>query len=234
MFPSLKPTFLLLALALSAGTLPLGAQVRTIRGEVWVEMEPIHGDRVDPEFPLSGETASRRALQEAALYFSAMIYGWSFRYEIGERTRGIDEDFGELLPLGEIRWGDPALSVTDVRYGDSRLGVWADYDLDEVQQRWLRTWRTGTIRGIRATGFSPLSGPAPDSDWLAIRYAALTDAARAALRDFLRANERNRPKEVSGMLCLVGFPRFYVSGGRLAAAADFRLRITEIVPFAAY
>jgi hypothetical protein len=70
-----------------------GYYADVIRGEVWVELEPFYGDRVDEEYPLSAEAAGRRALQEAALYFSAMIYGWSFPYDIGERARGIAEDF---------------------------------------------------------------------------------------------------------------------------------------------
>ena len=211
-----------------------GIHSEVIRGEVWVELEPILGDRPDEEYPLSLETASRRALAEAALYFSAMIYGWSFGYEIGERARGIAEDFGELEPLGEIRRGDPRLSVTDVRSHDSRLLVWADYHLDATQQRRMRTWRMGTVRNAQGTGFSPLYGPSSDSDWLDIRYAALTDAARAAVREILRGGERNRPREASGVISLASFPRFYVRSGRLEASARFRLQITEVLPFAVH
>jgi len=213
-----------------------GVHPEVIRGEVWVDLEPIHGDRPDGEFPLSPETAGRRALQEAALYFSAMIYGWSFRYEIGERARGIPEDFGELEPLGEIRWGDPRLSVTDVQVRDhgARLRIWADYRMSGSQQRRMQTWRMGTVRNAHATGFSPLYGPSPDSTWLDIRYAALTDAARIAVREMLRASERNRPREVSGFISLATFPRFYVRSGQLAASARFRVQITEIVPFAVH
>jgi len=237
------PAFLFLALF--AAWLPrvadaqqrdFGAHAEVIRGEVWVDLEPIHGDRPDDEFPLSPETASRRALQEAALYFSAMIYGWSFRYEIGERARGIPEDFGELEPMGEIRWGDPRLAVTDVqvRGYDARMRVWADYHMSDSQQRRMQTWRMGTVRNAHATGFSPLYGPSPDSTWLDIRYAALTDAARIAVREMLRGSERNRPREASGFISLASFPRFYVRAGRLAASARFRVQITEIVPFAVH
>ncbi|MCL2600624.1 MAG: hypothetical protein FWD88_05535 [Treponema sp.] len=211
-----------------------GIHSEVIRGEVWVDLEPLHGDRPDEEFPLSPETAARRALEEAALYFSAMIYGWSFRYEIGERARGIPEDFGALEPMGEIRWGDPRLVVTDTDRRDAGLRVWADYRLDAVQQRRMQTWRMGTVRSAQASGFSPLYGPSPDSTWLDIRYAALTDAARAAVREMLRGGERNRPREASGFISLASFPRFYVRSGQLVASARFRVQITEIVPFAVH
>ncbi|MCL2192923.1 MAG: hypothetical protein FWB78_05970 [Treponema sp.] len=233
--------FLLLALLAAWHPLAAAAQQRDfgvhpeiIRGEVWVDLEPIHGDRPDEEFPLSPQTASRRALQEAALYFSAMIYGWSFRYEIGERARGIPEDFGQLEPMGEIRWGDPRLAVTDVQVHDTRVRIWADYHMSGSQQRRIQTWRMGTVRNAHATGFSPLYGPYLDSTWLDIRYAALTDAARIAVREMLRANERNRPREASGFISLATFPRFYVRSGQLVASARFRVQITEVVPFAVH
>jgi len=235
------PVFFLLAVFAAQNPGTAGAQQRdfgahpeVIRGEVWVDLEPIHGDRPDEEFPLSPETAARRALEEAALYFSAMIYGWSFRYEVGERARGIPEDFGDLEPLGEIRWGDPRLVVTDVRSYDARLRVWADYRLEPSQQRRMHTWRMGTVRNAQARGFSPLYGPSPESTWLDIRYAALTDAARVAVREMLRGSERNRPREASGFISLASFPRFYVRSGQLVASARFRVQITEVIPFAVH
>jgi hypothetical protein len=206
----------------------------TLRGEVWVELEPVYGDRVDSEYPLSQESAARRALQEAALFYSAMIYGWAFHYDIGEKARGITEDFDVFEPMGEIRWGDPRLSVTDVEYCGMTLRIWTDYRLSEIQQKRTHTWRTGMIRNAQATGYCPIHGPSPDSGWLDIRNAVLNDAARAAARPMLRGSERNRPKEATGFISLASVPRFYVDSGQWAAEARFRVQITEIIPFAAY
>ena len=227
---------LLLAVAISAAaqTHDAGYHPNVIRGEVWVDLEPIYGDRVDSEFPLTTEVAARRALQEAALYFSAMIYGWSFHYDIGERARRIAEDFDVFEPMGEIRWGDPRLSVTEVETRDTKLRIWSDYHLSESQQRHMQYWRTGTIRNAQGIGYQSLTGPSPDSTWLDIRNAVLKDAARAAVRQMLRASERNRPKEATGFISLASFPRFFVSSGQWAVTARFRVQITEIIPFAAY
>jgi hypothetical protein len=49
--------------------------------------------------PPDTETAGGRAPDESALFFSAMIYGWSFNYDIGEKVRGIAEGF-TLTPWG--------------------------------------------------------------------------------------------------------------------------------------
>ena len=235
------PVFLLFAIAPVFRPFTAGAQEHdpgyypdTIRGEVWVELEPIYGDRTDSEYPLSQETAARRALQEAALFYSAMIYGWSFHYDIGEKARGIAEDFDVFEPMGEIRWGDPRLTVTDVENRDMTLRVWTDYRLSEIQWKRMHIWRTGMIRNAQAAGYCPMQGPSPDSGWLDIRNAVLKDAARAAVREMLRSSERNRPKEATGFISLASFPRYYVDSGQWTADVRFRVQITEIIPFAAY
>jgi hypothetical protein len=203
-----------------------------IRGEVYVDFEPIYAGHVDSEYPLDVPKAGRRALDESALFFSAMIYGWSFNYEAGERARLIKENL-ELESLGTIQFGDPALKVTDTEIREQRLRVWADYNLNDSQQRRMEIWRTGMIRNAQATGYAP-SHLDEYPGWIEIKKMALEDAARAALRAALRGSERNRPKEVMGNISLASFPRYYIDAGRWAAFARFRIQITEIIPFAAY
>jgi hypothetical protein len=204
-----------------------------LRGEVWVELEPVYGAYIDEEYPLGMDTAAKRALEEAALFFSAMIYGWSFNYDIGERARGIAETF-ELEPLGSIPWGDPGLKVTHAGVKDMRLSLWADYRPREDQLRRINAWKTGSIRSAQAVGFGPLGGPVEASGWFDIKKTAMEDAARAAVRAMLRGSERNRPKEVRGFISLAGFPRFFMDSGRWCCSARFRVETREIVPFAVY
>ena len=203
-----------------------------IRGEVYVDLEPIYAGHVDEEYPLDAEQAGRRALEESALFFSAMIFGWSFNYEVGERARLIKEDM-ELEILGTIQAGDPSLKVTDTEIRDMRLRVWADYHLNDSHQRRMEIWRTGMIRNAQATGYAP-SHLDEYPGWIEIRKMALEDAARAALRAALRGSERNRPKEVKGFISLASFPRYYIDAGRVTVFARFRVQIKEIIPFAAY
>ena len=211
---------------------PLAAQ-EVLRGEVRVDLEPVYGAYVDVEYPLSTESAQRRALEEAALFFSAMIYGWSFSYDIGERARGIAEDF-QLEALGTIPFGDPGLRATDARLEDMRLYLWTDYRLTEAQKRRVGAWKTGTIRSAQALGHGPLGGPVETSGWIEIKKTALEDAARAAVRAMLRGSERNRPKEARGFISLAAFPRYFMDEGRWAVSAHFRVEVVEILPFAAY
>ena len=204
-----------------------------LRGEVMVELEPVYGFYIDEKYPLDTDDAYRRALEEAAMFFSASIYGWSFEYDVGERARGIDEIF-ELTPLGEIQWGDPGLKVTQADFRNMRLWVWMDYRLNESQIRRVRAWRSGTIRTAQAVGFGPLGLPERVSDWLQIKKLAMEDAARAAVRGILQGNERNRPKEARGFICLQSFPMYWLDASRWACSARFYVEIREIVPFSAY
>jgi cation diffusion facilitator CzcD-associated flavoprotein CzcO len=162
-----------------------------------------------------------------------MIYGWSFHYDIGEKARGIREEF-ELRPVGTIPWGDPGLRATDARVDRMQFRLWTDYRLSETQRRRLAVWRTGAIRSAQAIGIGPLGGPVETDGWLAIRREALEDAARAAVRAALRGSERNRPKEAEGFISLAAFPAYFMDGGHWAASGRFRVEITRIVPFAAY
>ena len=204
-----------------------------LRGEVWVELEPIYGSYIDEKYPLDMETASRRALEEAAEYYSAMIYGWSFHYDVGERARRIPEEFS-LIPAGAIPFGDPGLRVSSAEVIDMRFRLWTEYYMNTAQQRRLQVWRQDSKLSMQGLGSGPLGYPSQVSDWKLIKMAALEDAARSALRSALRGSERNRPKEVSGYISLASFPRCFFSEGRWAASARFKVEISEIIPFAAY
>jgi hypothetical protein len=223
---------LVFCLAVLPLNLPAFAQ-EVLRGEIQLDLEPVYALYVDVPYPLDTQTAHRRALEEAAMFFSAMIYGWSFHYDIGEKARGIDEEM-ELNPLGTIAFGDPGLFATDAEVRNMRLYLWLDYRLTESQKRRLLLWKSGTVRSAQAVGRGPLGGPVENSDWLTIKRTALEDAARAAVRAILRGGERNRPKEARGFISLSAFPGYWIDGGYWAVSARFRVEITEIIPFAAY
>jgi hypothetical protein len=199
-----------------------GAQ-EVLRGELRVDLEPMRGF-ADSQPPLDMNQARNQAMDEAAYCFGAMIYGWSFHYDVGERARGIEEEL-ELSPLGTIVRDDPNIEFTDVDIREMRVYVWSDYRPSEAQRGRLSKWRSDLMRSTQAYGHASLEME---------KYAALEDAARAAVRAMLRGSERNRPKEVRGYISLAAFPRFWLGKGQWAAAARFYVEISEIIPFAAY
>lgn len=204
-----------------------------LRGQVRINIEPVYASFMDIPLPMDRDTIYRRALDEASMFFSAMIYGWSFDYEIGERARNIPEIF-ELNPLGEIVFGDQKLNITDAEVKEMKFYLWTDYRLDGIQLRRMRIWQSGTIKNAQAVGYGPLGGPVNREDWLDIKKTTLEDAARAAVRRLLQGTERNRPKEARGFIALDTFPSYWIDAGRWAVSARFKVEITEIVPFAVY
>jgi hypothetical protein len=211
-----------LALTFLIVVLPALPAQEVLRGEVSIDLEQVRGF-VESTRPLEPEEARSKALEETAQYYGAMIYGWTFHYEVGERARNIEEVL-ELTPLGAITADDPRLEPTDIQVRDFRLYLWSDYRPSGAQQQRLAKWRAGTVRSAQGYGHSQLDN----------KYAALEDAARAALRSMLRGDERNRPKEVSGYISLAAFPRYWLDKGRWIAAGRFRVEIQEIRPFAVY
>ena len=202
--------------------IPLSAQ-EVLRGEVKIELEQVRGFSAESAPPLSPAEARKEAINEAARYFGAMIYGWSFHYEVVEKARGIEEKL-ELIPLGTISADDPRLEPTNVQFNGPNLYLWADYRPEDTQRFRLAKWKAGSVRSAQGYGESPLDN----------KYAALEDAARAAIRAMLRGGERNRPKEASGYISLADFPRYWLSKGQWAAAGRFRVEILAIESFAAY
>jgi hypothetical protein len=95
-------------------------------------------------------------------------------------------------------------------------------------------WQMGNVRTAQAIGNGPLGWPDPDSNWLSVKMTALEDAARAAVRAMLQAQERNRPSQATGFISLQNFPSFWMDSGRWVARARFRVEIREIIPFAAH
>jgi hypothetical protein len=204
-----------------------------LRGEVRVDLEPVYALYAEESYPPYIQSTRRQALEESALFYGAMIYGWSFNYDIGEKARGIAEELA-LEPLGEIPFGDPGLQATDAHIEDTNFCLFTDYRLSDAQQRRMSMWNSGTIRTVQAAGYGPLGGPVEGPDRIAIKKTALEDAARAGIRAMLRGSERNRPKEARGFIALAAFPRYWMEAGQWAASARFRVVLTELVPFGAY
>ncbi|MDR1389983.1 MAG: hypothetical protein LBJ31_08410 [Treponema sp.] len=209
-----------------------------LRGEVRVDLEPA-GGFVEEHPPLDLDALRENAKAEIALLYGAMIYGWSFHYDIGERARGIDEEL-ELTPIGIILAEDPRIEITDFEVKDMRVYIWSDYRPAPEQLVRMSKWKAGSTRSIQGYGHGPLGIDTPDTAMtesarrLAVRKQALEDAARAALRAMLRGSERNRPKEVRGYISLAAFPRFWLDKGQWAASGRFFVEVLEITPFAAF
>lgn len=241
-----RTPFILTLILGAAAVLAAQSGREVLRGEVRIDLEPVSDFSVEEQLPLDTAALRERAMAETAWFYGAMIYGWSFHYDIGERARGIAEEL-ELVPLGTILPGDPRIEITDFEVKDARVYLWSDYRPAPAQLQRMAKWRAGSTRSAQGYGHGPLgvmppagienAAERPDpliERWLTIRKQALEDAARAALRAVLRGGERNRPKEASGYISLAAFPRFWLDRGQWAASGRFLIEVETITPFAAY
>jgi hypothetical protein len=234
---------IILAAVLFSGFLPGLSTQEALQGEVLIDLESVivDSDGIPYPHPVDTRTAQKQAVEEAALYFSAMIYGWSFVWEVEEKDRGIAGNF-TLESRGAVRFGDPGFFITQTELRDGRLSMRAGYRLSGPRQRRLESWRAGAVRNMQAVGYAALDaagknaadGEDGQAGRTALKRTALEDAARAGIRKLLREQERNRPREARGLIVLAEFPRFFMADGSQAASARFRVEISEIVPFAVY
>ncbi|MCX7655071.1 MAG: hypothetical protein N2Z76_00900 [Treponemataceae bacterium] len=232
---------------------PFVSAQTVVRGEIRIDLEPVYLSFLEEHGPLNTTAAHQRALEEAFFTVSAHIYGWRFSYEIGERARKVEEKL-ELFSEGSIRWGDSGFSVTDARVEGSVFVLWVEYRPTPEEERRLAFWKSGQALLLQGLGTGSLMGPNPMPEegtaakeenspklpaplpgpWYDGKRQALEDAARTAIRAYLRKTERNRPKEAHGYIALASFPRYWVEGGRWTCQARFRVIITEVVPFAVH
>ncbi|MDR2509988.1 MAG: hypothetical protein LBC77_05015 [Spirochaetaceae bacterium] len=204
-----------------------------LRGEVSVELEPVFLLNMGISSPIDVALAARWALEDSAAAFSAMIFGWEFEYEPGERARELRENLS-LTPLGAIRTDDASLRVTEAAVRENVYYLWCDYELSASQKRRITAWNASDTKGVQATGYAPLMGADGAESREALKRGALEDAMKKAARAALKLTERNRPRIVKGVIALEAFPVYRIFQGNWAALAKFRLKITEITPFPVY
>ncbi|MDR0639240.1 MAG: hypothetical protein LBG27_10160 [Spirochaetaceae bacterium] len=202
-----------------------------LRGMVTVDSEPVWAALPGNEssgqtgtYPLSWRDAQLAALSGAMDFFSGMIYGWEFEYEVGEKARNVEEAF-DWMPLGELSFGDMRMRPDDSDREGSILRLWADYEMDAAQTARRGAWLSGQLRVINARGRAGLNEDGRNS---------LRDAAKQAVRSLVRGRERERPKTVRGRIALAEFPAVTLMDGEWSASAKFFVEIREIQKYKGY
>ncbi|MDR2602430.1 MAG: hypothetical protein LBC53_08290 [Spirochaetaceae bacterium] len=213
--------------------LNLAAAQDALRGEVRIDSEPVYALEFGVELPLSAAGALKWAAEEAALSYSAMIYGWNFDYKIGDASRSIAEDFN-LTPNGAVNPSGANLKMeTPVKEGGYFL-IWSDYKLTKDQALRFASWKTAGIREVQSSGSGALTGKAGNDSFVMVKRAALEDAAKNAVRAALRDKYTNRPKNARGKAALSAFPVYRIEGGRWEASARFRVKLEETGGYGVY
>ena len=170
------------------------------------------------------EHAAKRALEDARVIFSAMIYGYRFRYVPSERARGIPEQC-TLEAIAEIPWGDAGMSVQSTQVQEKMLHVKVQYTLTEFQFRRREAWGSNAVPLAAGIGTGDLfQGPQA-------KLTALQDAFRESVRSYLRSRTLSRPREVTGELLLWESPYTVIQEGAYVTRVKIKLFIRESVPY---
>lgn len=201
-------------------------EARIIRAPVWVFLEPQPGvmdsSEQGPQLPL------RQALTELSrTVLEGMTFGWRFTYTPFDKQRQVAEVF-ELVPIQPIDSSDTRLSLTELRAQYPYLYCWAEYRISDAMTRRWAEWKT--IAAITAKG----RGSADRKQELDGIRQAYREAAKSAVRGYLRKNLKNKPQRVTGEMLIRDNPRLYASGGKFTAELTVFLSIKEVIPYEAF
>lgn len=184
--------------------------------EVWMDRSPVlpAGSRDQAD----GDEIAESLLAEAQYVFSGMIYGFTFVYTPSDRARSVEQVF-RLEPLAVIPWGDDRLSVSDTRGEGYRTYGRFRYRLSDDQAARVAAWASSAVPAHGGEGSSSITGGRD------AKYAAIEDACRETIRDYLRTKVYNKPREIRGQVTFAEPPRVRLTAGGYTARVRLKIRV---------
>ena len=173
------------------------------------------------------EELSKKILSDAVWIISGMIYGFDVKYVPLNTERGVKEIF-EVDPVHTIPFGDPSLRVTSSKFENGRFIVEVRYDPAEFQLRRIALWNSNIYPEAEGLGTASLF-KGEDA-----RIGAVKDGIKAALRNYLRARIRNKPREITAEVILDRSPYITIDAGGYKARTRIKLNVKKVVPYTVY
>ncbi|MDF1568092.1 MAG: hypothetical protein P1P77_08735 [Spirochaetaceae bacterium] len=171
--------------------------------------------------PTDEETQSLELLLEDARWaISGMIYGFDVTWTPSARNRGVDEIL-LVEPVASIPRGDPKFHTVATHEENGFLFITFEYRPDAVQQRRLDGWAGQAFPAASGAGNAPVMG------WES-RRDAMNAAIRNTLREWLRAREYNRPREIQGRVAFLNIPKTSMSAGSIRAVVSLRMDLKNV------
>ncbi len=173
---------------------------------------------------------------EASWVFSGMIWGFTFEYTPSDKARNIAEFF-ELAPRGSIKGGTGRLKVLETSIENNALLVNLLYYPGVNEASEYIAWKQATYKVCQGQGSGPAFPPLLSieaKDQAEARIAAMTSAAKEALRSYLRGIVYNKPRIIRGTCAFLIQPSVIVASGQYLATVRLAASVTEIVSYGAY
>jgi hypothetical protein len=195
--------------------------------EVWCELQPMDFEHPDADASLDQTEAFRRLFEEARQVAGAMIYGYRFTYIPSDKARGVSELF-EILPIAEIKEGDPNLKLISRDVSDNRLYGRFSYRLEAFQRTRCESWQTIVLPVAwgRGEGRVPLGGEG--------KRTARETAVREAVRNLLRPRLYNKPREIRGETVILENPHTNLSAGTYRTTVKVKIDIKDVIPYSVF
>ncbi len=189
----------------------------------WAEREPLL--RLgDGPYPIPVATVEKSLLDNAQALFSGMVYGWTFTYVPGDRSRKVTESFA-LTPVALIARGNPRLRVLSTDVTETRLTATIVYTMDGDELARRASWDSNTAALSTGRGKAGIMSGAD------ARAASLADAIRDAIRLSLDARYINKPRQITGEVVLWDDPSVIALDGDWVTTVTVKVLVREIVPY---
>jgi len=201
---------------------PLYAQ-QSIDGDIWLDVgflgyspwekeDWIFPSRPDAQTDSDQTEELYQLLKRESRYLlSAMIYGWHVRYQPPDSSSGVEEIF-QIELSGEIPGSTRMLQITDSWQQDKQFYIHIRYWLSENEQLRRESQLSNRYVDSGGLGSAPPFGEIP-------RQAAIEEAIKQSIRNYLRPRVRNRPREINAKVYLRDMPVFST------AAASYKCQI---------
>ncbi len=218
---------ILVLLLLSAFVFADPEDISFIRFKVWAPYDEVpdlsNPSNHNADDPL--KHASDLLIKTGKFALNAMIYGWNFSITPKDNARGVKE-YAEFMPqkeneddLADIKW-------TNTVFEPDKITCWLEFQRTPLMMHSKAWWNTVNCPRIHGTGESVFTGK-----FEAVQEAFF-DAAKNAVLEYVKKIEKNRPKEIIGLLLLkTDTPRLRIDSGKYIADLDFFLYVDKIVRY---
>jgi hypothetical protein len=212
------------------------SQENEIRIQIWAELDQFPGKFETNETPNTENYENQSDFQKQFSYsinrtkeispflIAGMLNGWNFEYTPSDKKRRVEE-FWDFSLINEFNPQINTLEFNNIHPEDNKLISWVHCKRTNAQISYYKSWLSVIHPKIKGIGKASV-----ELEFEGIKEAC-SQAAKNAVREYWRTQIKNKPKEISGKLLLIGNPRIYIKEGQYIVDLDFFLETDRIVEY---
>ena len=232
--------FLLVLIFSQAVYSQVSSQDEQIRLQVWADLDAFPGQFDDEVLLENADAGTKEKESEATSDFqkvfgyainqtkkiapyllSGMLEGFEFEYTPYDKKRNVKE-YWEFNLKNEFDFENNTIEYKNPKALNDRLMCWVYCNRTPMQKTEFEIWNSIVYPKIKGKGKGPV-----EKGFEGIQIAC-SEATKNAVREYWRKQVKNKPKEISGFLLLLGNPRVYISEGQYMVDLDFFIQTDRI------